>query len=128
MQPIPLIVAIVLGLAALSFVLYPLYSRAATSLSAAFPAQREDPDASQVAANAPRLSERELHARQALQEVEFDFQLGNLDESEYRSLRTRYINRAALEMKQRQQREQELDEEIEKQLRTLKEAEKHEEA
>ena len=59
----------------------------------------------------------------ALQEVEFDFQLGNLDEGEYRSLRTRYMHRALVEMKDRHRREQEIDQEIEAQLQELKEAE-----
>lgn len=138
MQPISLIVAIVLGLAALSYVLYPLYADFAhrsvlradeqpgsEGLSAVFPAQRGGPDARQAVSSVPRLSEREQHARQALQEVEFDFQLGNLDEREYRSLRARYMDRAVLEMKQRQQHEQEIDAEIEEQLRMLKEAENH---
>ncbi len=114
MQPIPLIVAIALGLAALSYVLYPLYHHAATQAVSGIPRM------------GPRLSEREQNARQALQEVEFDFQLGNLDESEYRALRTRYMGRAVLEMKERQQREQEIDAAIEEQLRMLKEAESHE--
>jgi len=73
-------------------------------------------------ADAPGLNEREQNARQALQEVEFDFQLGNLDEKEYRSLRTRYMNRALVEMKNRHQREKELDEEIEAELLKLKAA------
>lgn len=128
MQPIPLIAAIVLGLAALSYVLYPLYADFAHNLNAVFPAQRGGPDARQAASSGPRLSEREQHARQALQEVELDFQLGNLDEDEYRSLRARYMNRAVLEMKQRQQHEQEIDAEIEEQLRMLKEAENHDQA
>jgi len=72
--------------------------------------------------DAPGLNEREQNARQALQEVEFDFQLGNLDEKEYRSLRTRYMNRALVEMKNRHQREKELDEEIEAELLKLKAA------
>jgi len=109
MQPISFTVAALLGLAALAFVLYPLYRRPA--------AQPQAPKA-----DAPGLSEREQNARQALQEVEFDFQLGNLDEKEYRSLRTRYMNRALVEMKNRHQREKELDEEIEAELLKLKAA------
>jgi hypothetical protein len=111
MQPIPLTVATLLGLVALAYVLYPLYRRSAAQAETA----------------APRLSDREQNARQALQEVEFDFQLGNLDENEYRSLRTRYMGRALVEMKNRQQREQEIDAEIEEQLRTLKEGEESDE-
>jgi hypothetical protein len=110
MQPISFTVAALLGLVALAFVLYPLYRRPATQAQAPTPT----PDTQ-------GLSEREQNARQALQEVDFDFQLGNLDEKEYRSLRTRYMNRALVEMKNRHQREKELDEEIEAELRKLKE-------
>lgn len=109
MQPIPLLVAILLGLAALTYVLYPLY-RHATQQAVAGTADTH-------------LSEREQNARQALQEVEFDFQLGNLDANEYHALRSRYMGRAVLEMKHRQQREREIDAEIEEQLRMLREAE-----
>jgi cytochrome c-type biogenesis protein CcmI len=108
MQPISFIVAALVGLIALAFVLYPLYRRPATPALAPAPEARA-------------LSEREQNARQALQEVEFDFQLGNLDEKEYRSLRTRYMNRALIEMKNRHQRETELDDEIEAELHKLKE-------
>ena len=108
MQPIQLTVAILLGLAALAFVLYPLYRRPAPASAMPSPAN---------------LSEREQNARQALQEVEFDFQLGNLDEKEYRSLRTRYMGRALVEMKNRHQREKEIDAEIEEELQRLREAE-----
>ena len=108
MQPIQFIVAAILGLAALVYVLYPLYRHPA--------AQGGTPE------TAGKLTDREQNARQALQEVEFDFQLGNLDEGEYRSLRTRYMNRALVEMKNRRQREQEMDEQIEEELRKLKEA------
>jgi hypothetical protein len=116
MQPISFTVAALLGLAALAFVLYPLYRRSATR------AQPQTP-----APDAPGLSEREQNARQALQEVEFDFQLGNLDEKDYRSLRTRYMNRTLLEMKNRHQREKELDAEIEEELNKLKAAANQEE-
>jgi hypothetical protein len=108
MQPISFRVAALVGLIALAFVLYPLYRRSATPALTPAPETRG-------------LSEREQNARQALQEVEFDFQLGNLDEKEYRSLRTRYMNRALVEMKNRHQRETELDDEIEAELHKLKE-------
>jgi hypothetical protein len=112
MQPISLLVAAILGLVTLAYVLYPLYRRPAAQGEVA------------VESDQPNLSEREQNARQALQEVEFDFQLGNLDESDYRSLRTRYMRRALVEMKNRRQREQDLDEEIEEQLQKLKEIER----
>ena len=115
MQPIPLLVATLLGLVALAYVLYPLYRRVTT---------RSETGSGQGFSTESGLSEREQNARQALQEVDFDFQLGNLDEGDYRSLRTRYLQRAVVEMKERHQREQEIDDEIEQQLQTLKDAEK----
>ena len=69
-------------------------------------------------------------AKAALQEIELDYQLGNLDEADYRSLKERYTRRAILAMKSRQNHEQELDELIEAQLRRMKEgnvAEDHDE-
>jgi cytochrome c-type biogenesis protein CcmH/NrfG len=114
MQPISLLVAALLGLVTLAYVLYPLYRHPAV--------QREGEEAGRQ-----NLSEREQNARRSLQEVEFDFQLGNLDEGEYRSLRARYMRRALVEMKNRRQREQEIDEEIEEQLRNLKAGEGQEE-
>lgn len=111
MQSIQLVIAAVIALLALAFVLYPLYRGSATQRA---PGGSSD------------LSEREQNARQALQEVEFDFQLGNLDEKDYRSMRTRYMNRALVEMKARHQREQEIDAQIEQELRALREAEDNE--
>lgn len=113
MQPVPLLVATLLGFAALAYVLFPLYRRAIPQV--------------EPLNSTPQVSEREQNARQALHEVEFDFQLGNLDADEYHTLRTRYMNRAVIEMKQRQQREHELDEQIEESLRLLKETEHIEE-
>jgi hypothetical protein len=111
MQVLPVLVAALLGMFALAFVLYPLYRR--TPMKTSQVASLTTPASSQV--------EREQTARTALQEVELDYQLGNLAEVDYRSLRTRYLRRAALAMKARQEREQELDETIEEQLRRMKE-------
>ena len=111
MQVLPVLVAALLGMFALAFVLYPLYRR--TPMKTSQVASLTTPVSSQV--------EREQTARTALQEVELDYQLGNLAEVDYRSLRTRYLRRAALAMKARQEREQELDETIEEQLRRMKE-------
>ncbi len=111
MQVVPFLVASLLGVLALAFVLYPLYRR--TPLKTSQVASLTTPVSSQA--------ERELTARTALQEVELDYQLGNLAETDYRSWRTRYLRRAALAMKSRQEREQELDEMIEEQLRGMKE-------
>ncbi|GCE14376.1 hypothetical protein [Tengunoibacter tsumagoiensis] len=105
-----IMVAIILGLWGLAVVLYPLYHR-----SVAFSSTR-----SQSQQMAP-LAEQEQGARLALQEVELDYQLGNLAEPEYRALRERYVARAIQAMQARDQSEQELDESIESQLRQLKE-------
>ena len=111
MQVVPILVAFLLGMLALAFVLYPLYRRTPQKRSQA--ASLTIPVSSQA--------ERELMARASLQEVELDYQLGNLAETDYRSLRSRYLRRAALAMKSRREREQELDEMIEEQLRRMKE-------
>ena len=117
MQVLPIFVATLLGTFALAFVLYPFYRRIslktpqATSLTTMVPSQVE--------------AEREQTARAALQEVELDYQLGNLAETDYRSLRTRYMRRAALAMKTRREREHEVDEMIEEQLRRMKEKNEH---
>ena len=111
MQVLPFLVASLLGAIALAFVLYPLYRR--TPLKTSQVESLTTPVSSQA--------ERELIARTALQEVELDYQLGNLAETDYRSLRTRYLRRAALALKSRQKRELELDEMIEEQLRRMKE-------
>ena len=111
MSVLSLIAAILLGGFALAYVLYPIYSRASfgtartTSLNVATDSQ----------------ADREQNARLALQEVELDYQLGNLGDADYRSMRSRYMRRAALAMKSRQEREQKIDALIEEKLRLLKE-------
>jgi hypothetical protein len=108
-----IIIAIALGLLALVFVLYPLLRRTpATVQVASAQANAEDPVGP---------IDREQAARSALQEVELDFQLGNIEEPDYRTLRERYMKRALVALKARYEREQELDELIEEQLRLMKE-------
>ena len=111
MQVLPIFVALLLGMFALAYVLYPIYRRMPFNTS----------QATRLNISVNSQSDREQTARTALQEVEFDYQLGNLEETDYRSLRTRYMRRAAVAMKSRQEREQELDAMIEEQLRKLKE-------
>jgi hypothetical protein len=108
-----IIIAIALGLLALAFVLYPLLRRTPQAFQTA--------SAIANAEEAARPLEREQAARSALQEVELDFQLGNIEEPDYRSLRERYMKRALVALKARYEHEQELDELIEEQLRTMKE-------
>lgn len=111
MQPLSLLVAVLMGVLALAFVLYPLLRRApgighADAVSHSAPVSSE--------------TEREQIARNALQEIELDFQLGNLAEPDYRSLRERYVRRAFVAMKFRREREEELDELIEERLRRMR--------
>ena len=115
MQMLPIILALLLGSFALAYVLYPIYRRTLFD-----PAQDTPLN---ISVNSQ--TELEQSARTALQEVELDYQLGNLGESEYRSMRTYYMRRAALAMKSRREREQELDAMIEEKLRLLKEVGGH---
>jgi hypothetical protein len=133
-----LIIAILLGVAALAFVLYPLYRRDG-SISLATSSGEQLKVASVLAGKGDAttviqtssdvVAEQEQSARTALQEVEFDYQLGNIEEPDYQELRERYMRRALLALKSRYEHEQEIDDEIEEQLRRLKETrETHEEA
>lgn len=108
----PLLLAIALGVLALAYVLYPLV--------------RRTPNALPIDSVTGGGQENERAARSALQEVELDFQLGNIAEEEYRSLRERYMRRALASMKARYEREEEIDNEIEEQLRRMKEQENNE--
>ena len=116
MQMLPIILAFLLASFALAYVLYPIYRR--TLFDPAQDAHLNKSVNSQT--------ERELSARTVLQEIELDYQLGNLGESDYRSMRTHYMRRAVLAMKTRREREQELDAMIEEKLRLLKEVGGHE--
>ena len=121
-----ILVAVLLGASALAFVLYPLYRRVpvkARVQGLGIEGIRSGGYFQGVVERDGEQTEGEQVARNALQEVELDFQLGNLGESDYRSLRERYMRRAFLATKSRQKQEQELDDEIEEQLRRLKEEE-----
>lgn len=108
------IIAILLGISMLGFVLNPLYRD-----------YKSKQAASKEPANSETLeresAEQARDARTALQEIELDYQLGNISEEDYRSLRERYVRRALVALKSRYEREQELDEMIEEQLRSMRE-------
>jgi hypothetical protein len=138
MQLLPLLVALLLGVSALAFVLYPLYNnqsyvKAKSSRTQDIPSHNgvlQAGDQTIDSSSIVNLSDREQTARIALQEIELDYQLGNLGEADYDSLKERYMRRAILAMRSRQGREQELDELIEAELRRLKDgkvAEEHDE-
>lgn len=129
-----LLIALVLGVSALAFVLYPFYRRTPAKPekqknAALFPKMEErvpetanghGNDAGSAARGAVA-SEGEQAARTALYEIELDYQLGNISESDYRKLRERYLQRALVALKSRYDREQELDDVIEVQLQKMKE-------
>ncbi|HTI14135.1 MAG TPA: hypothetical protein VL461_06105 [Dictyobacter sp.] len=111
-----IIVAVLLGLFALCYVLYPLF-------------RTQKKEAGQVSdqlalatTSYGQMSEEEMAARNAIQEVELDYQLGNIVPSDYQELRERYMRRAVSALRSRYEREQEIDNEIEEQLQTLKES------
>ncbi len=114
-----IVVAILLGALGLAFVLYPLYQSSKAKVRSLEPSTVPMPHPSTVSSS--QQTDREQAARTALQEVEFDFQLGNLAEDDYRSLRERYMRRALSALKLRHDREQEIDEAIEEQVRKLRE-------
>ncbi|MBE3558027.1 MAG: hypothetical protein IMW89_02240 [Ktedonobacteraceae bacterium] len=126
-----IIVAIALGMLALAFVLFPLYQRHAPVVTA-YPVKAA-PDSESAAGTgdagdaAEPVEEQERAVRGALQEVEFDYQLGNIAEADYRALREQYMNRALVALKSRYRSDQEIDDEIEEQLRRLREREGHHE-
>src|SRR5690348_8490738 len=107
---ISILVAVGLGLCTLAFVLYPLYHRTPSS---------EQASTAENGLASP--TEREQAARAALHEVELDYQLGNIADADYGTLRERYMRRALTALKSRYEREQELDEVIEAELRKMKE-------
>jgi hypothetical protein len=111
---VAIVLAFILGVLALLFVLYPLLQRK--------PGREEAiPPLDLVEEKRTTPVEQEHAARVALQEVELDFQLGNIAETDYRSLRERYMQRALVALKSRYDQEEELDEMIEEQLRKMKE-------
>ncbi len=139
MQFLPILITIILGVLALGFVLYPFYRRTPAGSAQAGDAVRAQ-DVSLTRAKSPAhvnstedesqemdttvraQTDREQAARSALREIELDYQLGNISEADYRTLRERYVRRALVALKSRYEHEQELDEAIEAQLRQMREA------
>lgn len=125
-----ILLALGLGIVGLTFVLTPLLRYAPIKSTDAGSLINEE-TAPIVASNA--MTEREQSARSALQEIELDYQLGNISEEDYNTLRERYMRRALVALKSRHDngqdivetttydRDKELDDLIEEQLRMLKE-------
>jgi len=107
--------AILLGLIALLFVLSPLLRHW----------QMDEQNAIIVSAShednviaSPQ--ETEQAARIALQDVELDYQLGNIEEPDYLALREEHMQRALVALKSRSEHEQKIDQEIEEQVRRMR--------
>jgi len=127
---LPLLIAIVLGVSALAFVLYPFYRRAPARSeqqreTALFPLAGEPEPSNghnrEQVGQGVLMSESEQAARSALHEIELDYQLGNISEDDYRTQRERYLQRALVALKSRYDSEQALDDVIEAQLQKMKE-------
>jgi hypothetical protein len=132
MQFLSIVITLALGALALAYVLYPFYRRSSKPPAARagevvqvaqYPldAAPGGEQAHKGLAAPLEQADREQAARSALREIELDYQLGNISEGDYRSLRERYVRRALVALKSRYEREQGLDEAIEAQLRQLRE-------
>ncbi len=110
MTLLSVLIAVLLGVLTLALVLYPLYRH--------IPVEVVQQRAS--VGMATTQVEVEQTARSALKEVELDYQLGNLAETDYDNLRERYTRRAFAAMKSRQQSEEVIDALIEERLQLLK--------
>jgi len=107
--------AIILGLIALLFVLYPLLHHL----------QIDEQNALMVSAShegdgISSPGETEQAARIALQDVELDYQLGNIEEPDYLALREQHMQHALVALKSRSEHEQKIDQEIEEQVRRMR--------
>ncbi len=128
---ISILLTLGLGIVALAFVLTPLF-RFIPKLAGEGKQQASENTTPVTTTN---VTEREQSARSALQEIELDYQLGNISEEDYNTSRERYMRRALVALKVRHDNEQdrqdtvetpydrdkELDDLIEEQLRALKE-------
>ena len=120
-----ILLAVLLGLCVLAFVLYPIYNQMIAARADHLPVQGQEGAGDIAEASDTRIqpTEREQAARTALQEVELDYQLGNISQTDYNQLRERYTRRALVALKQRYEREQEIDATIEEQLCQMREHE-----
>src|SRR5215469_12160587 len=105
---LPLLVAALLGLSGILIVIYPLLGL------------EQGRDAALAGTPVSEAAERERVAKRALRDVDFDYRLGNLDDTDYLALRDRYEDRALAALKTRYEREQALDALIDEQLAALR--------
>lgn len=115
-----------LGIVALTFVLVPLFSFLPTKTAQIVPQENTS--------GVNEVQEREQSARSALQEIELDYQLGNIAQEDYNILRERHMRHALFALKSRYdsgqdisdgaeayEGDKEFDDLIEARLRELKE-------
>ncbi|GAC1350425.1 MAG: hypothetical protein NVSMB27_32840 [Ktedonobacteraceae bacterium] len=112
---LPILIAVILGVLALAYVLYPFYRPSRPVPRSTVKEEKSTLPLSSTgelaASNGHSDTDSEQEARSALQEIELDFQLGNISEADYRTLRERYLRRALVALKSRYDRQQELDNE-----------------
>lgn len=116
-------VAIILALLALAFVAYPFFKGAPVLQTESAP----NPTQELERKHDTNTTEQEVAAKTALQEVELDYQLGNINDPDYQTLRERYMQRALIALKARYDEDQTIDALIEEQLRMMREQEKESE-
>jgi hypothetical protein len=107
--------AVVLGLVALIFVLSPLFRHLQGGEQDVIMVINPNED---DVVSSPEESEQA--ARVALQDVELDYQLGNIEEPDYLALREQQMQRALAAFKSRSEHKQKIDREIEAQVRRMR--------
>lgn len=104
--------AILLGLIALLFVLSPLLHHVQMD--------KQNIIIASISHEGAVISYPEENERIMLKDVELDYQLGNLEETDYLMLREQHLQRALIALKARSEHEQKIDQEIEEQLRRMR--------
>ena len=107
--------AIILGLIALLYVLYPLLRHLQMNEQNAMMVSVSHED---DVISSPE--ENEQDTRIALKDIELDYQLGNIEKPDYLVLREQYMQRALVALKSRSEHEQKIDQEIEEQVRRMR--------
>ena len=107
--------AVVLGLVALIFVLSPLLRHLQAGEQDVI--MGINPNEDDVVSSP---EESEQAARVALQDVELDYQLGNIEEPDYLALREQHMRHALVAFKSRSEHKQKIDQEIEAQVRRMR--------
>jgi hypothetical protein len=107
--------AIILGLIALLYVLYPLLRHL----------QMNEQNAMMISAShesdvISSPDENEQSARIAIKDIELDYHLGNIEKHDYLVLREKHMQRALVALKLRSEHEQKIDQEIEEQVRRMR--------